>query len=368
MRRVSLASSLAVMALSALVANCDDPKTRNPTSPSPPHAGSVEISGPSSVAPGQSVQFNALVHLTSGTDKLAASPTSRWSSSNSSLLLVNSSGIASAGQTRGEVILTVEVPAVPASGTRRSSREILVLPDGTYRLVGVVGDAEFPGSRLGAVRVEVSGTSVFTTTDSSGQFRLYGVPPDADIQVTRDGYIPIVQSVHLSGNATQNFQLTVSGPRPNLSGNYTLAIDIASCPGSPPVPADLLHRQYDAVLTQSAVTLQVNLTEPRFRTNSLGRGNHFSGHVDGGGATFTIEGFGSYYYFYYGPTSYPDVAERLPNGNFYVPAGTVATTLSSGVLSGDMSGYIEYWDSKFPNGAWLGGCYQSVPRFTLTPR
>ena len=202
----------------------------------------------------------------------------------------------------------------------------MVLPDGTYRMVGVVTENVQPTTPIVGARVEVTGgTPLAAITDWDGRYRLYGVPGTADIRVTRDGYQPHVQRLQLTEHVTQNFQLALSGMRLDLAGPYTLAIDVTCVPPRHPCAADLRHRSYAAFLTQSGSTLEVVLTESsRFRVNSAGRGDRFSGRVDAAGATFNLEDFFFQYYFY-GPMFLPlseprgaplgrDVPRRAWNG------------------------------------------------------
>jgi hypothetical protein len=170
--------------------------------------------------------------------------------------------------------------------------------------------------------------------------------------VTRDGYQPLVQRLQLAEHVTQNFQLALSGTRLDLAGPYTLAIDV-TCATSRAIPADLRQRSYAAFLTQSGSTLEVVLTESsRFRVNSAGRGDRFSGRVDAAGATFNLEGFSASYY-YYGPLSpsseYANVVERLSNGTFLVVDGTALTRGSRAGLSGDLWGFVSQYDSRWPS-------------------
>jgi hypothetical protein len=364
--RSFLVCAVTLMAASVLLVRCGDgPKSNLPTSPTLPHAASVQISGPSSVAPGQSIQFQAVVSQSDGTTKVATSPTSRWNSSNPAVLAVNAAGVVSAGSQRGEAVLTVEVSPSGPSSLRRGSREILVLPDGTYRVVGSVVDAEIPTAGVPGALVEVtSGTPVSTTAGANGEYRLYGVAPDADIRVTAGGYQAYVQTVHLTANASINFPLQLSGPRPTITGNYTLAIDVVGCQFSSSLPADLQHRSYDVLLTQNGPTVDVVLTEPRFRLNGANRGNWFRGSAVGGGVSFTLD-----YYDYYYTTQYPSIAERLPDGTFLVTQGTTLATSSGSGFSGVINnGSIDRWDAGFPtNSRWLGGCYGTL-RLTLAPR
>ena len=130
------------LALSGLVGAC---------APAGPSAMAVEIAGPASVAPGQSAQFTAI-------DKASSrpAPDARWTSSAPSVLQVGPTGLATAG-IPGEAVLSVDVPSPP----RRASREILVLPDGTYRLIGRVtegstGTVAVPDARVEA-RLEADG-------------------------------------------------------------------------------------------------------------------------------------------------------------------------------------------------------------------
>jgi hypothetical protein len=247
------------------------------------------------------------------------------------------------------------------------SREVVILPDGTYRLVGRVVEAEYPDAPVADARVEVTPGSLVTTTGFDGTYQLYGVPADAEVRVTAAGYRPHVERLNLTGHATKEFRLALSGARLNLNGQYTLTIDIlGSCPGSMPLPADLQHRSYEAVVTQTGPDVVVTLTEPRFRVDGES-GNRFRGRADAVSATFTLESFYLYYGYFYGV--YPDIVERLSNGTYLVPFGTAVTTGSATRLSGDLSGGIENWDTRFPatSSRVIGSCYGRL-RFTLTRR
>ena len=366
MRPLTLIGGVLVIALMGLAVACgSSPASRLPFSPGAPGVAALQISGPSSLAPGQSAQLIVATRLSDGTVKSATSaPNIRWRSSNSSLLQVSASGLATAGQNSGEAVITAEV--LP-SATIRGSREVLVLPDGTYRLVGQVRETEAPFQGIAGARVDVSGTSLSTTADSGGSYRLYGVPASADIRVTATGYQTITQSLQLNAHATRNFQLPLSGPRLSLNGTFTLAIDVGACAG---LPGDLQHRRYDASVTTTGSFVNVVLTEPRFRTLAS-QGNRFGGRAGPTGVTFTLDAYSSGFYFYYYYLYYPSLVERLPNNTHLVVSGTATTTQSGGGVSGSFAnGSVINYDSRFPQvGTIIGNCTSSTGiQFTLTPR
>ena len=362
---------LSAVAVVGLAATCSKGGGQNPVGPTPntqPFAVGVEISGPASIPPGQSGQFTAITRLSDGTSQ---APTSvRWSSHTGSLR-VDASGLATARQQPGEDVLSAEVTS--NAGTTRGSKEILILPDGTYRMVGSVTESGSEATPIVGARVEVaSGTPLVAVTAWDGRYRLYGVPGIADVRVTREGYQPHVERFQLAEHVTQSFQLALSGTRLDLTGPYMLAIDVA-CATSTPVPADVRHLSYAALLTQSGATVEVVLTESsRFRVNSVGRGDRFSGRVDAVGATFNLEGFSEGYY-YFGPVSaseYANLVERLSGGTYLVVNGTAVTTNSRAGLSGNLIGGVAHHDSRFPNIALLssmtGVCGSDAHRFALT--
>jgi hypothetical protein len=282
------------------------------------------------------------------------------------VLQVTAAGVATAGSGMGDATLQADVPS--GRGSIRISREVVVVPDGTYRLVGTVKDAQFPTVSIEGARVEATPGSVATTTDSSGNYKLFGVPANADIHVSGEGYQVLVETVHLTGNATRSFELTPTAERPNFSGTYTLTIDAGpGCSGQGSLPDNLQHRSYQATLSQVGPTLRVTLTEPRFRLNNAGLGNFFTGKVGISGATFTIESFSQYYYFYY--TTYAGITERLTDNSILAIGGSVVTTgtVATGV-SGRMSGSLLHYDTRFPFGGYAGGCFSSSHQFALTPR
>jgi hypothetical protein len=291
----------------------------------------------------------------------------RWSAGNLTVLRADASGLVTALQKLGDTTLTAAVGDRDVRSEIRSTMEITVVPEGTYRLVGQVTEAEWSSQGIPGARIEVTPGSLVTSTDQAGRYKLYGVPADANIRVTAEGYLPYERPVRLTGHATEDVPLTLSGPRLALNGPYTLAIDVVNpCTALAP---DAQHRSYQAVVTQSGPLVEVALTEPRFSVNEIGRGNKFSGRVAGTVATFTFDSFDPEEYVVVGPTGYPNVVERLSNGTFLVVQGTALATASAGGLSGTFSGQLAVWGPGFPANLGYGGsCHSATHRFTLTPR
>jgi len=358
----------APLALVVVLSACTEPSSKTATGPSGPDVVSVTIDGPATLPPGQTAQFTATLRLSDGTTKIAVAPNVSWSSSNQSVLSVSTAGVATARGSNGEAVVSAVVTRLTPNSARNASREVIVTQDGTFRVVGMVTDAEFPTVPVVGARVQLTPSTVFSLTDSTGRYKLYNVPPSANIQVSADGYTTATQTFQFAANSTQNFLLALPGPRPNLSGNYRLAVDVVSaCASTPNLAANLQHRQYDATITQNGPTLDVTLTEPIFRVVGT-RGNHFTGQVGASGAVFTLDPY-FFYYYYYGPPSYPSVAERLGNNTYPVFDGRAVTTGSASGLSGQLSGAIQNWDSRFPNSAFVvGWCSPATMQFTLTPR
>jgi hypothetical protein len=208
--------------------------------------------------------------------------------------------------------------------------------------------------------IEVTPGSLTTTTGSDGSYSLYGVAPDAEFRITAYGYAPYKQQPGFAGpgpHLRQDFRLVSSVSPPSLAGNFTLAIDVIdACPSDKPLPTSLRHRAYDAVVTQSGLTLQVFLPQPRFSIDA-GNGNRFGGRVNDSGATFEL-----------GPATV--IVERLPDGTLLFIGGSAVTTGSASSLTGTLDGYIEnrdqrsFWDADT---VWFGGCSGRLA-FRLTPR
>ena len=370
MQLISRIRLCGVIAALLFAATCDHPTSSLPTAPGEPTITGLRIEGPDSLAPGQSVQFSAVAQMSDGTTKVATYVQNiRWESfsqdQGQDLIQINSTGLATAGQASGDATVFVQVPG--GRGGLSSAKEVTVLPDGTYRLVGRVAEVEFPTAFIEDARVTVNPGSLVTTTDANGEYRLYGVPPNAEIRVTATGYQPHVEQLQLDRNTTKDIRLALSGQRVTLSGSYTLTIDLTgSCVGPQSLAPELLHRTYEADVTQNGSTVVVTLTEPRFRVDGT-RGNSFQGRADASRIHFDLSPL-YFYYYYYGPI-YPDVAERLPDGSFLVPSGSVFVMRSGDRWSGQLAGFMSKWDSRFPDrrAQLLGSC-DGLFLFRLTRR
>ena len=338
MRTTSLVSGFwTALAAALFLAACGKTETPAPSAPAPPPPVvtvttlSVEMSGPRSVAPGESVQFTAMANRSDGT-RLDVTNTANWRSFNARVLSMSATGLAT-GREFGEAIVNV------TTGNRNASREVIVVPTGTYRLVGLVGEADLTTAPVVGAHVEVTGPTAgpSVNTDGEGRYRLYGAPPgNVQMRVTKEGYQPNYSNVVVSDHQTQNFPLTLTTSRADVTGTYTLTITAdASC--SATLPPETRSRTYAAVVTQLGPQLDVTLTGPTFALNKGGKGRQFRGRVEPGQVVFTLNPYDSYYYFY-GVNYYADIAEQLTTSLYLVISGSVVASISTSGLSGSLDG------------------------------
>jgi hypothetical protein len=221
-----------VVALLAVgfAAGCDGPPDR------PSHVDIFRTLGPAELTPGTTTPFKAVLDTVATLSDV--SKEAQWISSNPAVLSVDA-GVATA-HAAGEATITAMF-----EGLQTAPSPVLVVPAGTYRLAGVsrFADTQMP---LSMVRVEVPAVGLMTTTDAQGRYILYGVPQDAEIRATKEGYVTAVTSVH-PVNQTGYLPIAM---RPAIEGTYTLSIGPGTCSDGPAIPASLLQRTYKVTLVQ----------------------------------------------------------------------------------------------------------------------
>jgi hypothetical protein len=368
MRKMPLVTRSAVaLALLGLLASCDND---SPTIPTRQPTGStatpvrIDIAGPQTVAPGQTVQYTATQILNDGTSRDATN-TVNWSATPGAILSMRQ-GLATANAV-GDALVTAWTNPPPTFV--RASKEVIVVPAGTFRVAGMVDEAGTPSGPVVGARVEViegPATGLSTMTGSDGRFRLYGVVGDTTIRVTKDGYQTYTQSLNV---ADHNQVLTVSlplvRPRSDFSGTYSLTITAAA---SCQLPDAAKTRTYTAVLTQPGPLIEATLQGSTFALSKNGRGSRFGGRVEPTRVVFSIGQYDSYYY-YAGPQYYGDLVEQLPDQTYLSIGGTVALTGSPGNLSGDLDGAFEIYPRDLravpsPSRSWT--CISRSHRFVLS--
>ena len=317
----------AALALAAFIVACDSSPTRPSQLPLPvPNVftNRIEITGPTSIAPGQTVQLTATAYRSDSTTADITS-TGVWRSSRPPVLSVSPTGSVTAHAV-GEAVITV------TSGTT-AAREIVVVPAGTYRVVGMIVEADSPTLPVPAVQVEVVGGSsgLSTITSADGRYRLYGVPADAEIRVTKAGYAPVVERLSLSDHQTRNFALALLAPRVNVAGTYTLTL-LAAAECRDRLPQDVWSRRYTATITQNGALIDVLLQGATFVVER-GKGNRFSGRVEPGRVSFTIQ-YGDFYYY----KIWPDIIEEINPSLYFGVYGSVNAAVTPGNISGALNG------------------------------
>ena len=353
---------------------------RSSTAPSAPSSApgaaiiSIAIQGPSTIAPGERVQFTAIATFSDRTNRNYTKDV-KWVSYPRDVLTISETGEAVA-VTAGEASVSVDFPTSAAPGAAcgagcHAVTRVMVLPPNTYRLTGKVLESELPVQ--GATVAVVSGISsgVSSTSDYAGQYRLYGVVGAAQIKVTKPGYQDIVKDVIINANEVLDFPEArqIAGV-PSMSGTYTLTLqadnDCSTAPSDfkvPPLPADARQRRtYTAQVAQEGPSLSVTLAAPQFAPPS----HDFFGRIHPATLEFVF-GDG---YLGYGPDN--GITERVSATQAITFEGYVHAERSGSALIGALDGEIQVFDvsdsgSGRPIYRLIGDCRAPNHRFTMTP-
>jgi hypothetical protein len=355
---------LAFAGLAALGAGCHSNNTLppQPTQPSEifsPTVKSIKASGPTRFAPGSIQKFTATATLRDGTTQDYTTKVT-WGS-DSSVLLIAKDGTAAA-KSAGEAMVTAFI--TPLS----SSINVMVIPDGTYRLIGTVDEAGLPVSGATVAVTSGTGTGASATTDTLGRYRLYGVAGAVQVQVTKAGYDPAINTITVSTDDVLDFpNVSETGGPPALAGTYSLSIIAANdCQptGTPPLAFSDRKRTYTATVTQNGPIVQVTLSGANFLVQN-GRGNQFTGRASPSEVAFTLGDAGGYNYYYYDTVGAPDVIEQLSTEGRLSFWGTVNATSSPSGLLGLFDGNIVTYLSG--SSKITESCASSHHQFVMTP-
>ena len=250
------------------------------------------------------------------------SPQAVWMSQDPRVVEMSTTGAAK-GIGRGEAVIRTYY------GGWSASTRTFVLPEGTYRLDGRVTDS---GIGVAGVTVTVMGSvggDLTTISDEEGRYWLYGVRDRVRLQAKGAGYLDRIEEVDVADHRSFDVEVTAERERTDLRGRYRLTLHRAPCPGTP-VPDT---RSYDATVTQDGPRLRVALSGADFIV-TRGRGNAFSGFIDGGNrVTFAIGDPSDEYH--YGPY---DFVERIDDARALIVSGSVTAELSSTGISGTLRG------------------------------
>ena len=339
--RVQLWLLTILFASGVVASSCNSDTPATPVGPQPPSGGPpptaatpgvvrIEIVVPS-IAPGQTVQLAVKVFRSDNTQESVTEGV-RWTNPFSNVLQVTAAGLAT-GRAAGEATVFA------AFGSHSTSAEMLILPENTFRLKGVVRDFDFGIPDVTVAVISGIGTGLTTRTLSDGSYRLFGVAGDVVLQVKKEGYGNVVATVPVTAHRSYDVPIAVNGTRSDYGGAYTLVLRADGvCTWLPP---EMRERRYDAELRQDGGRITISLRNGAFVLNN-GRGNGFEGYVDGtGGFRFPISDvvldYDWYYYLFY--TGSFDIAERIGDETMLVHGVAVASA-TGGQISGTFDGHL----------------------------
>jgi hypothetical protein len=318
----------------------------------------LEITGPQAVAPGSTAQFKAITPMSDGTTRDVTNET-QWRS-NSFSLTVTAPGVVSAGTNTGEAMLSAAYSGL------MSTREVILVPEGTFRFIGTVTDTMAPGGPIEAVRVQVisgTGQGLQFQTDHDGTFRLYGVAGMLELRFSKLGYETRNEHFQVTDHERRNVDLRRLFDVPDVSGTYTMTIAAADTCGTS-LPAEAMSRKYSAVLTQVGWTLTVKAGGATFaKINGWFPADTIrDGTVDTQRVrlVFGTLGCGGYYY-----GCGPSILEQVSTTRFFLPSGQATLEISPTRLAGELDGTIEVHDGpETPNLVRVASCRST--RHTIT--
>lgn len=355
MRRLILGVSLALAA--ALPVACN----KSPAAPAgggPPTAVRFEITGPDSVSPGTATQFKAVLAMSDSSTRDVTSE-AQWRS-NSIDMTVAGAGLVTGRRAAAAVLTAIY-------GGMTSTREVIFVPDGTFRLKGVVTDPRPPSGPVNFAAVEVvagTGRGLRSFTGEDGQFQLFGVAGDIELRITLFGYQTRSEQVTVSEHSSRTIDLFPLVDAPDVSGSYTLTIAAADiCSGA--LPADAMVRRYSATVRQVGPALTVTVGGATFgRINGWFASVIRDGRVQQNSVQLSFGTLGCYGY-YYGCG--PSILEQIGTNRFFLPTGTAVLPISPNALRGEINGTIEVHEgNNIPGVVRTASCKSSRHDITFT--
>jgi hypothetical protein len=317
----------------ATFAACRGKSPTSPTTPGPAPAGptgavaGITLTGPGTVPLGQTVQFTAIAQQADGATR-DVTREAAWSSFNSSVL-----GFVSPGQFTGRAKGQTGV-RVSFSGRSATMADVVIVPEGTFRLIGTVRDAGAPIEADVRIDDEALGRTEVRT--AAGRYSVFGVRGNTRVTIEKSGYEPAVASLVIQSHQTIDVDLALARSRTDLSGRYILTI--ATSPDCPGLPAALASRSYPATVTQSGAAVTVTLEGTQFVSSGGRTLNRFTGFVEAERVVFRLAPTLDYYYYFYFLS--PDVLELVGPNSHYAFDGTAVAALGGTALSGTLSGSI----------------------------
>lgn len=315
----------------------------------------VLLTGPATLAPGETGQFTATATYADGSSRdLSAQVV--WGAENPAVLSMSTTGTA-IGLDPGETNVQA------AYGGNTHNKGVMVIRPGTYRLTGFVRDGGLPVSGV-EIAVSEGPAEGLSTTTVNGSYRLYGVFGETEIRVRRPGYEEQEKRIVMTAHRSLNFDLVLTRPRDQVDGTWALTLNAAGeCMGR--LPDEAMRRRYTAVLEQDGPRVTATLEGATFYKSVHATSNSFKGSVEPDRLTFQLAGAEESipYFSNFAPG---DVLERLSDGPILLSVG------GSLVLSGSGNTRTGFLDGVFatfvgpPDDKRLQSCQSSHHRFELT--
>jgi hypothetical protein len=314
---------------------------------------SLVIGGPSTIPPGTTAQLSLTATFSDGsTADVTSSGT--WQTDQSGVLKVTAAGLATGG-TVGDARVTALYQ------TARTSKDILVVPPGTFQVTGRVLDQGTPLANA-TVTATSSGTTVASAeTTSAGTFSLLGVGGAVTVQVSSFGYVTQVQSITVSANTTlPDITLPEAAPSADLSGAWTVVFAAEPTCASQ-LPSDAAQRTYTMNITEQGTHFTATLQTPTTKTAAALVAN---GRVIGSAFSFDLP---EAYYTFQG-----DLMEQISPGRWVLLLGIVTGTATGSTFAASWSGSLFYYESAtgptaFPTVACEGPNGTATFRRATTP-
>jgi hypothetical protein len=342
-----------VTVAAALVLACDHSPTTPQPSPVPTAPASAPIvisriivTGPQTIAPGETVSYKAVGQLLDGTMQDVTSQVT-WRMT-TSVASVQPTGSVT-GTEPGEGVL------VATLNGRSGSQIVIVVPSGTYRLIGTVAESGLPVTGAVVTVVEGVGAGKAALTNNSGQYRLYGVGGNVQLQATKNQYVSSTGSLVVESHLTLNLDIRQTREQV-ISGDYLL--EFRAGKACTALPEEARQRRYTASVSQSGPRFSVALGGATFVV-SAGLGNAFSGRVEPDRISFDLPD--GYYYGLDGPA----VVEALDDTRRLIFTGYGTMTRTPTGLAGTFNGTV--WIESLQRST-LSRCAASDHQFVLTAR